>query len=114
MIDRVVIGAAQMGPSSFTDGKVNKKENVHRIIALLEKGIRENVKIVCFPELALTDYFPVRMDMNFEQYFDQIPNNLTKDIFTLTRNIQYLSSCLMRNLMVSLIIIPLESFKMGH
>ena len=85
MIDRVVIGAAQMGPSSFTDGKVNKKENVHRIIALLEKGIRENVKIVCFPELALTDYFPVRMDMNFEQYFDQIPNNLTKDIFTLTK-----------------------------
>ena len=80
-----MIGAAQMGPSSFRDGRVDKKENVHRILKLLKKGIREDVKIICFPELSLTDYFAFRMERNFEHYFDHIPNSLTKDIFNLTK-----------------------------
>lgn len=85
MTQKIVISAAQMGPSSFINGKVDKKENVSRILALLEKGIIENVKIICFPELSLTDYFAIRTDRNFEGYFDQIPNELTKDFFILTQ-----------------------------
>jgi len=85
MPNKIVIGAGQMGPSSFIDGKVDKKDNVRRILKLLEKGILEKVKIICFPELALTDYFPVCMDANFEYYFDQIPNDLTKDIFAFSQ-----------------------------
>jgi beta-ureidopropionase len=85
MSNRVMIGAAQMGPSSFIGKNVDKKDNVRRILALLEKAIKRNVKIVCLPELALTDYFPVRMDPNFEQYCDQIPNDQTKVIFSFTR-----------------------------
>ena len=34
----------------------NPKVNADRIIALLEKAAKENVKIVCFPELCLTGY----------------------------------------------------------
>jgi len=85
MPNKVVISAAQMGPSSFINGEVDKKGNVHRILALLEKAIQEKVKIVCYPELSLTHYFAVRLERNFERYFDQIPNDLTKDIFALTR-----------------------------
>lgn len=85
MPNKVVISAAQMGPSSFINGEVDKKGNVHRILALLEKAVKEKVKIVCYPELSLTHYFAVRLDRNFERYFDQIPNDLTKDIFALTR-----------------------------
>jgi len=79
------ISAAQMGPSSFINGRVDKKGNVQRILALLEKAIQDKVNIICFPELSLTDYFAVRMDRNYEGYFDQIPNDLTKDIFALSR-----------------------------
>lgn len=81
---KVIIGAAQMGPSSFRNGEVDKKENVRHIVALIEKAVREKVKIICFPELSLTSYFPVYSDRNFERYFDQIPNELTKRIFSLS------------------------------
>ena len=49
MPNKIVIGAGQMGPSSFIDGKVDKKDNARRILKLLEKGIVEKVKIICFP-----------------------------------------------------------------
>ena len=85
MSNMVRISAAQMGPSTFEASKPNKRENIQRILNLLEKAVREQVKIVCFPELALTDYFPAHMDAAYEYYFDQIPNESTKPIFTLTR-----------------------------
>lgn len=85
MSNRIVIGIGQMGPSSFKGGKPDKEENVRRILKLAEKGLQREVKIICFPELALTDYFPARMDPQFEDYFDQIPNEVTKDIFLFTQ-----------------------------
>jgi predicted amidohydrolase len=85
MSNKILICAAQMGPSSFSNGQVDKKGNVQRILALLEKAIQEKVKVICFPELSLTNYFAVRMNRNYESYFDQIPNELTRDIFSLTR-----------------------------
>jgi predicted amidohydrolase len=85
MSNKVSICAAQMGPSSFSNGQVDKKANVQRILSLLEKAIQEKVKIICFPELSLTNYFAVRMNRNYEGFFDQIPNDLTKDIFSLSR-----------------------------
>jgi beta-ureidopropionase len=81
---KVVIAGAQMGPSSFRNGRTDKTENVRRILRLLEKGAKQKVQIVCFPELCLTDYFAVRMDLNYEEYFDQIPTDLTNDIFSFT------------------------------
>ena len=85
MSKKVIIGAGQMGPSDLSNGKVDKKGNVLRVLALLEKAIKEKVKIICFPELCLTSYFAVRTEWDYEHYFDQIPNDLTKDIFTITR-----------------------------
>ena len=86
MPDTIVIGAAQLGPSSFMDDRVDKNKNVRRILALLEKALIEKVKIICFPELALTDYFAGRMEKSsFEYYFDQIPNDLTQEVFAFTK-----------------------------
>ena len=44
MSHTVVIGAAQMGPSSFKDGKSDKEGNVRRILQLLERGLQGRVK----------------------------------------------------------------------
>ena len=85
MANKVIISAAQMGPSSYNNEEVDKKENVLRILALLEKAIDEKVRIICFPELSLTNYFALHSDRNFEYYFDQIPNELTEDIFKLSK-----------------------------
>jgi predicted amidohydrolase len=85
MSEKILISAAQMGPSSFSNGQVDKKGNVQRILALLEKAIQDRVKIICFPELSLTNYFAVRMNRNYEGYFDNLPNGLTQDIFSLGR-----------------------------
>jgi beta-ureidopropionase len=85
MPKQIRIGAAQMGPSSLINDRADKKGNVRRILELLEKGIKEKVRIICFPELCLTDYFAARLDRDYEEYFDQIPNDLTRNIFELTK-----------------------------
>ena len=117
MSNKVLISAAQMGPSSFSNGQVDKKGNVQRILALLEKAIQEKVKIICFPELSLTHYFAVRMNRNYEGYFDQIPNELTQDIFSLSRESPIsiiLLSCRMPNLTEWPITTRLGSFSRGN
>lgn len=88
MNSKIIIGAAQMGPSSYKQGKIDKKANVQRVLALLEKAVKENVKITCIVELCLTDFFPVLNNRNYDCYYDQIPNELTKDIFAFTKEHQ--------------------------
>ena len=85
MVNKVIVGAAQMGPSSYKQGEVDKRTNVQRILALMEKAIKEKVKIVCFVECCLTDFFAMRNNRDYDYCFDQIPNELTEDVFTLTK-----------------------------
>jgi len=85
MANKVIVAAAQMGPSSYKQGAVDKHANVQRILALMEEAIKEKVKIIGFVELCLTDFFPVRNNRNYDRSYDQLPNGLTKDIFTLTK-----------------------------
>lgn len=99
MVNKVIIGAAQMGPSSYKQGKVDKHANVQRILALMEKAIKEKVKIVCFVECCLTDFFAMRNNRDYDYCFDQIPNELTEDVFTLTKSIPSRSFSLMASLM---------------
>ena len=84
-MSKVIVSAAQMGPCSFKSDEVDKKGNVARIVSLLEAAIKDKVKIVCFPELSLTNYFAVRSDRDYQKFFDQLPNDLTKDIFALSK-----------------------------
>jgi predicted amidohydrolase len=85
MAHKALIAAGQLGPCSLSNGKIDKRGNVLRILNLLEKAVAEKVQIICFSELALTTYFAARSDWNFDECFDQIPNELTKDIFGITR-----------------------------
>ena len=52
---RVKIAAAQVG-SVHRDA--DRKETLNRLIALSEKAASEGVKLVLFPEIALTTFFP--------------------------------------------------------
>jgi predicted amidohydrolase len=85
MSQKIIIAAAQLGPSAFRNGRVDKAENAKRILALLNEAVQKKVKIICFSELAFTPYFPAHWDWDFDQCFDQIPNELTQDIFSLTQ-----------------------------
>ena len=88
MSNSIIIGAAQMGSSSYKQGEIDKEANVQRILTLLEKAIKGKVKIVCFVELCLTNFFPVLNNRDYDCYYDQLPNELTKDIFALTKEHQ--------------------------
>ena len=53
---RVVrVAAAQMGPTQLTD---SRQQILHHLIALLETAAGEGAKLVVFPELALSTFFP--------------------------------------------------------
>jgi predicted amidohydrolase len=49
------VAAAQMGPTQKADSRA---QVVQRLIDLLEGAARQKVKLVVFPELALTTFFP--------------------------------------------------------
>lgn len=80
MAKKVRIVAAQLGPSLPT-----KEKNVRRMIRLVEGAAAKGAKIVCFPELALTPYFPANNSRRFEHYFDVLPDPLTEPLFEVAR-----------------------------
>ena len=52
----ITIAAAQLGPIE----KDHSRESVvERLIAMLHQAVSSNCKLVVFPELALTTFFPV-------------------------------------------------------
>jgi len=51
----LTIGAAQLGPISRSESRVDV---VERLLALLRKGAEHRCDLVVFPELALTTFFP--------------------------------------------------------
>jgi beta-ureidopropionase len=83
---KVIVSAGQMGPSSYGRNGVEKEGNVNRIVCLIEEAIRRKSRLICFPELCLTDYFAVTATREYEQYFESVPNELTRRIFDLSRD----------------------------
>ena len=57
MSRRINVAAAQLGPSSE-----DKKEVVVRMERLMEEAADRRVDMIGFPELALTQFFPNRLD----------------------------------------------------
>ncbi len=51
----LVVAAAQMGPTQRTDTRAH---TLDRIVALLEQAAQAGAKLVVFPELAFTTFFP--------------------------------------------------------
>jgi N-carbamoyl-D-amino-acid hydrolase len=63
----IKVAAAQMGPNN--EG-TSREEIVERMLALLDQGIREQVELIAYPEMALTTYFPKRIRKDFDQFFE--------------------------------------------
>lgn len=65
------VAALQMGPATGS-----RKEIFKRILNLLEEAAKKEAQIVCFPELALTPYFPAKplYLQDKEKYFEELPN----------------------------------------
>ena len=77
MTRELTIAAAQMGPASGTRG-----ETVERMVGLLAEAKAAQVDFLCFPELALTEYFCTVVRDSVEEYFEsELPSPLTKPIF---------------------------------
>ncbi len=77
MTREVTIAAAQLGPASQTKG-----ETVERMLGLLSEAKGAQVEFLCFPELALTEYFCTVVRGSVEEYFEtEMPSPLTKPLF---------------------------------
>ena len=78
----ITVAAAQLGPIQRAESRA---EVVQRLMALLTKAHRAGVKLVVFPELALTTFFP-RWFMpewnEVDAYFEsEMPSPETKPLF---------------------------------
>ncbi len=60
------IAAAQLGPSG------TKSEDAERMCRLLDHAGAAGVKLVGFPELSLTPYFPIKNTREYEHHFEPV------------------------------------------
>jgi predicted amidohydrolase len=88
MASRLRIAAAQLGPIHLADDRARV---VRRLCALLREAHGMGAKLVVFPELALTTFFPRywyddigEIDAWFER---EMPNRATAPLFELTREL---------------------------
>jgi len=81
----VRIAAAQMGPNQRAD---SRPAILGRMIALLEQAAAEDAKLVVFPELAFTTFFPrwLLEGSELDQFFERgMPNPRVQPLFDRAR-----------------------------
>ena len=82
MTRMLTIGAAQLGPIARTESRASA---VARMIALLEKAAARGCRLVVFPELALTTFFPRWYEAELSAvdgwYEAEMPNADTQPLF---------------------------------
>ncbi len=81
------VGAAQIGPIHRDD---TRGEVVERLIALMEEAAVKGVELVCYPECALSTFFPRYMLewSEVERYFDEsMPNPSVQPLFDRAREL---------------------------
>lgn len=81
MSRRITVAAAQLGPSSE-----DKKDVVVRMERLMEEAADRRVDMIAFPELALTPFFPNRLERDNEGWFDELPGPLTERLFGIAKD----------------------------
>ncbi|HUY25067.1 MAG TPA: carbon-nitrogen hydrolase family protein [Candidatus Saccharimonadales bacterium] len=72
---------AQLGPS---DG--DKQATVLRMEKLVDQAAEAGVKMLLFPELALTPFFPGTLKREFDDWFDSLPSPLTEGLLARVRH----------------------------
>ena len=81
------VAAAQMGPTQRAD---RRADTLARLIALLEQAASQGAKLVVFPELALTTFFPrwLMEAAELESYFEPaMPNPAVQPLFDRAREL---------------------------
>jgi predicted amidohydrolase len=89
MVDQqTVVGVAQVGGIQPTEGR---ERVVRRLLALLERAASRGCKLVVFPELTLTTFFPrywLADPRGAEHYFErEMPNADTQPLFDRAREL---------------------------
>jgi N-carbamoyl-D-amino-acid hydrolase len=84
----ITIGAAQLGPISRNESRA---QVVDRMIDLLRQADRRGCKLVVFPEMALTTFFPrwyMTDQREVDQYYErEMPGPETKRLFDLASSL---------------------------
>lgn len=87
-MSRIVrVAAAQMGPIQKAD---SREKTLGRMVALLEEAAGRGAKLVVFPELALTTFFPrwILEPAEVDAYFErQVPGPSTQVLFDRARSL---------------------------
>ena len=90
MARNLTIGAAQLGPIAKNEGRAAV---VERMLTLLRKAAARECKLVVFPELALTTFFPryyMEDQAEVDSWFESsMPNNSTQPLFDEARKLGY-------------------------
>lgn len=88
MSRKLIVGAAQLGPITRQD---TRRQAVNRMIELMRQAHARGAKLVVFPELALTTFFPrwyfddpVELDAFFER---EMPGPETRPLFETAREL---------------------------
>lgn len=81
------VAAAQMGPTQLKDSRA---QTLSRMIALLEQAAAQGAKLVVFPELAFTTFFPRWLldEAKLDAYFEtELPGPQTQALFDRAREL---------------------------
>jgi len=82
MSRRLILAAAQLGPIARDEPRTSA---VARMIALMREAHRRGAKVVVFPELALTTFFPrwyIEDEAELDSFFEtEMPNEATRPLF---------------------------------
>ncbi len=84
----IQVAAAQMGPNQRTDGR---DAILARMIALLDQAAAAGARLVVFPELAFTTFFPrwFLQGAELDEYFERaMPNPAVQPLFDRARTLQ--------------------------
>jgi predicted amidohydrolase len=88
MARKLVIGAAQLGPIQRSDAR---NAVVQRLIALLHQARDRGCKLVVYPEMALTTFFPrwyMTDQAEVDSFFEgEMPNAATRPLFEEARRL---------------------------
>jgi predicted amidohydrolase len=82
MARTIVVAAAQTGPVLSDD----IARHVESACDLVDQAAARDARIICFPELFLTPFFPSTLTPDYERFFLELPDPVTAPLFARARS----------------------------